>query len=246
MREKKVWRIWIFCAAAFLTGNAVAKAEENSVEEGVAYIESLEAKSTTEIEEKIREIKKKERQTAMENGELSVWDQFYDSVIMGDSRTVGLTEYELMDSERVLANPGDRIDTILEYLDTIAIINPENLFLCYGLNDLMGYYADPSEFIDKYRTILTQVKDRLPNVQIYINSILPVQDFALYENSSYSQIGEYNEALQTFCEEDGYGFIDNTQIAAEHADLHEDDGIHLKKDFYEYWLMNMINGVEVE
>lgn len=58
MREKKVWRIWIFCAAAFLTGNAVAKAEENSVEEGVAYIESLEAKSTTEIEEKIREIKK--------------------------------------------------------------------------------------------------------------------------------------------------------------------------------------------
>ena len=110
----------------------------------------------------------------------------------------------------------------------------------------MGYYTEPSEFIDKYRSILTQVKDRLPNVKIYINSILPVQEFALYENSSYSQIEEYNEALQSFCEEDGYGFIDNTQLAAEHTDLYEDDGIHLRKDFYEYWLMNMVNGVEVE
>ena len=40
--------------------------------------------------------------------------------------------------------------------------------------------------------------------------------------------------------------IDNTQTVQEHMDLYEDDGIHLMKDFYEYWLMNMINGVEVE
>ena len=246
MRERKKWQICIICAALFLAGSSVSGAEANSVQEGVAYIESLEAKDTAEIEQKIKDIKKQERQEAMENGELSVWDQFYDSVIMGDSRTVGLTEYELMDSQRVIANPGNTRSSVVEYLDTLATINPENLFLCYGLNDVMGYYTEPSEFIDKYRSILTQVKDRLPNVKIYINSILPVQEFALYENSSYSQIEEYNEALQSFCEEDGYGFIDNTQLAAEHTDLYEDDGIHLRKDFYEYWLMNMVNGVEVE
>lgn len=236
----------LICALSFCIGQRVCAADQNQIEEGIQYIESMEAKSTTEIETRIKDIKKQERQKAMENGELSVWDQFYDSVIMGDSRTVGLTEYELLDSDHVIAEPGDRIDEILQYLDTLEVINPENLFLSYGLNDVMGYYADPSEFIDKYSGILRQVQERLPNVHIYINSILPVQDIALYDNAGFSEIGNYNEALQTFCANNGYGFIDNSQVAAEHADLYEGDGIHLMKEFYEYWLINMVNGVEVE
>lgn len=221
-------------------------AESKKIEEGIAYLERLEEKDTAAIEAQIKEIKKMERKQALENGELSVWDQFYDSVIMGDSRTVGLTEYELLDSSRVMAGPGDRIDSILDYLDDVVTVNPENLFLSYGLNDVMGYYAQPSDFIDRYSAILRQVKERLPDVHIYINSILPVRDFALYENAGFSEIADYNEALRAFCEKNGYGFIDNDQVAAEYADLYEDDGIHLMKDFYEYWLMNMINGVEVE
>lgn len=247
MRKKKNrYLIAGLCALILCAGDKAEASETKKIEEGVAYLERLEEKDTTVIEAQIKEIKKKERQQAMENGELSVWDQFYDSVIMGDSRTVGLIEYELMDSSRVIAGPGDRIDSILEHLEEIVTMNPENLFLSYGLNDAMGFYAEPSDFIDKYSTILRQVKERLPDVHIYINSILPVQDFALYENEGFSEIGSYNEALREFCGKNGYGFIDNSQVVAEHWDLYEDDGIHLRKDFYEYWLMNMINGVEVE
>ena len=246
MNHRKIWYMLMICTAILMARSTADAAEQRAIEEGIAYIESLEAKSTTQIEERIKEIKKQERLEAMENGELSVWDQFYDSIIMGDSRIVGLTEYELMSSEHVIAGPGDRIEAILDYLDTLEVLNPENLFLCYGLNDVMGYYAQPSEFIDKYSKILNQVQERLPDVHIYINSILPVQDFALYQNAGFSEIGAYNEALQNFCSENGYGFIDNTQIADEHAELYEDDGIHLMKDFYEYWLMNMVNGVEIE
>ncbi|MDO4454576.1 MAG: GDSL-type esterase/lipase family protein [Eubacteriales bacterium] len=246
MKNSKSWLILMICTAAFLNSNHVKAVEQNSIAEGIAYIESMEQKETAEIEEEIKEIKRQERQKAMENGELSVWDQFYDSIIMGDSRCVGLTEYELLDSQHVIANPGDRIDVIPEYIDTIAMLNPEKLFLCYGLNDVMGYYAEPSEFTEKYNNILKQVKERLPDVEIYINSILPVQDIALYQNAGFSEIESYNEALRILCENNGYIFIDNTQTVQEHMDLYEDDGIHLMKDFYEYWLMNMINGVEVE
>lgn len=246
MKNIKNWMILIICTTAFFKLYCVEAEEQNSVSEGVGYIERLEKKETSEIEEQIKEVKRQERQRAMENGELSVWDQFYDSIIMGDSRIVGLTEYELMDSDHVIANPGDRIDVIPEYLETISVLNPEKLFLCYGLNDVMGYYATPSEFTDKYHTILVQIKEKLPNVEIYINSILPVQEMALYQNAGFSEIDSYNEALRILCENNGYGFIDNTQLVQEHMDLYEDDGIHLMKDFYEYWLMNMANGVEIE
>ena len=89
MKNSKSWLILMICTAAFLNSYRVRAAEQNSIAEGIAYIEDLEAKETAEIEEQIKEIKRQERQKAMENGELSVWDQFYDSISMGGSRCVG-------------------------------------------------------------------------------------------------------------------------------------------------------------
>ena len=46
--------------------------------------------------------------------------------------------------------------------------------------------------------------------------------------------------IKAYCEENGYPYIDNTQIVEEHSDLYDEDGIHLQEDFYEYWAVNML------
>ena len=65
------------------------KVNTEGIKEGVSYIKSLEKKDTSEIEQEIKEIKRAERKAALESGEINVWAQFNDSVILGDSRAVG-------------------------------------------------------------------------------------------------------------------------------------------------------------
>lgn len=49
--------------------------------------------------------------------------------------------------------------------------------------------------------------------------------------------------MKTMAEEKGYHFIDNTQMAQEHQDLYQEDGLHVQPDFYKYWAANMMAGV---
>ena len=78
---------------------------------------------------------------------------------------------------------------------------------------------------------------------IYLNSILPAVGVGLEADPDYPRIGEYNEAMKTMAEEKGYHFIDNTQMAQEHQDLYQEDGLHVQPDFYKYWAANMMAGV---
>ena len=40
----------------------------------------------------------------------TVWQEFSDAVILGDSRAVGFSYYSFLDASRVLASSGERID----------------------------------------------------------------------------------------------------------------------------------------
>ena len=42
------------------------------------------------------------------------------------------------------------------------------------------------------------------------------------------------------CKENGIVFSNNNQIAEEHGDLYQPDGIHLQPKFYNYWGANLI------
>ena len=66
------------------------------VQSGITYLESLEAQSASDVEAQIKQINKerlaKSREEIirkLESGELDVWTQFQDYVLMGDSRAVG-------------------------------------------------------------------------------------------------------------------------------------------------------------
>ena len=261
MKEKLeiIWKKkWILPAAAAVVVTAaaigflasgrksVSGADAGQISEGIAYLQALEQKDLEGIEKQVKAVEREARAQAIANGELSVWAQFSDYAIFGDSRTVGFSYHEFLDSGRIFADGGLTIADIPTYLDSIVALNPAHLFLCTGLNDVsIGYWTTPEEYVAAYEETVQNLKAALPNTHIYINSIFPAQDPAFDLSEDWRKIPDYNVALQAWCEEKGYSYIDNTSVYEEHKDLYDEDGIHFQKEFYDYWAVNMLAEVEV-
>ena len=139
---------------------------------GLKYLKTLESRDARAIEDEIKAIKKEEQKEALENGELTVWEQFDDYVIMGDSRTMGFDQYGFLPSERILAHGGATIADIPDYMESLRSLNPSNIFLCYGLNDVsIGYWDTPQEYVEALGEAIESIKSELPDATVYVNSI---------------------------------------------------------------------------
>lgn len=247
--QKHKWVVLLVCVTLVIVIVMLVRAlwdpARDEVREGTVYLEKLENKDLAAVEAEVKEVKKKAQAEAIEAGELSVWAQFSDYVIFGDSRTVGFYFHEFLDKQRVLADGGLTIADIPAYEDQIAALNPSYLFLCTGLNDVsIGYWKTPEEYVNAYEETVQELMKKLPDTEIYINSIFPAQDPAFEKSEKWREIPEYNKAVKQWCEEKGYHYIDNTSVYEEHNDLYDSDGIHFKKEFYQYWAANMLAEVE--
>ncbi len=227
-----------------LSGQNIAT---DDVKEGVAYIEGLEATDTASIEEELRQLRRAERKAALESGDLDVWAQFTDIAIMGDSRAMGFSSYNLVDESHVFAALGGTIRDIDTYTDQLVSLNPSNIILCYGLNDV-GYWSSVNDYLSDLDKTIEELQALLPQAIVYVNSIIPVTSSAL---ESYSKevseriqdIPDWNEAISQHCEDNSIPYIDITEEVETHRDLYDVDGIHMQKAFYEYWAIDMITEV---
>lgn len=213
---------------------------------GIEYLQQLESKDVEAVESNVKKVRQEAQAKAMESGELSVWAQFSDYVIFGDSRTVGFSFHEFLDGQRIMADGGLTIADIPAYLDQMKTLNPSHLFLCTGLNDVsIGDWPTPEEYVEAYDETMDMLKKELPDTHIYVNSIFPAQDPAFDQSSLWRNIPDYNVAVKAWCEEKGYSYIDNTEVFEAHMDLYDEDGIHFQKEFYEYWAINMLTEVDI-
>ena len=219
--------------------------------DGVAYLESLEAKDPAAIDETLAAIRKKklevERDIILQkltNDENDVWSMFQDYVILGDSRAVGFYYYDFLEKNRVLAEGGDTIRKIETHMDEVKALNPSYIFLCYGLNDVsIGYWSNPEDYTAEFMQICATLKEEVPGARIIVSSILPARDPAFDISSRWREIPTYSDMLQAACEENDILFVDNSQTAEDHADLWDIDGIHVRREFYSYWARNLIVAV---
>ena len=247
--QKHKWVVLLVCVTLGIVSVMLVRAlwdpARDEVREGTVYLEKLENKDLAAVEAEVKEVKRKAQDEAIEAGELSIWAQFSDYALFGDSRTVGFSSYEFLDKQRVLAERGLTIADISAYEDQMVALNPSCLFLCTGLNDVAsGYWKTPEEYVAAYEETVQELMKMLPDTEIYINSIFPAQAPAFEKNENEREIPEYNEAVKQWCEEKGYHYIDNTSVYEKYNDLYEEDGIHFKKEFYQYWAANMLAEVE--
>ena len=252
----KATPLWVYVATALILGLIVwilfsiisnrkqdlANADE--IASSIYRLQQIEAGDPDSVvsvirqQQKVRmEAEREQMREALLSGEVNVWSQFQEYVILGDSRASGFSYYGWLPGEYVLAEPGDTIWKIGEYKSTVVSIAPARVFIAYGANDL-DYWSDPSGFTNELSGLIEDLKTELPDLEVYVSSILLVQDWAL--TSSLRKIPEYNEAVKEMCKQYGYTYVDNDSLTAEHQELYEGDGIHFKASFYPHWAANFI------
>jgi len=216
--------------------------------EGISYLQSLESKDATTVEDKLKALRqaeiqklRDERMAQLASGEVSVWSLFEDYVLMGDSRVMGFDFYDRLEDDRVMADKGDTILTLQEHIPEIVAANPSYLFISYGVNDVgSGMWASTEEYVADFTAIIQQIRKDLPDVKIFVNSILLAYEPAFYTSAAWYDIPEYNTALENMCRDTGCYYVDNTSTCEAYAALYEGDGIHVSSSFYPYWAANMI------
>lgn len=221
-----------------------------AVDDGLSYLTQMAGKSSSDIESNIKSMQQERerqrrieaREKALADGTVTVWELFDDYVFLGDSRVVGFSEFGFLESGRIIAHSGAGVKDIAESLETVEYYNPSWVFISYGANDL-GNYASAQDYAQALNQQIQGLKEVAPHARFIISSILPVYSSRLSSMSdNYNHVDTFNEALEQMCSENGYTFVDNTELAQEHRSEYEQDGIHFKSSFYEYWALNLING----
>lgn len=227
---------------------------EEITAEGIAYLESLEQKSPDAVMQIRKELYQKELEAQrdlllmqLDNGTLDPFSMFKDYVLLGDSRAVGFWYRNFLDKSQVLADGGHTIRDLAGYVDTIVEMNPSQIFLCYGLNDTsIGYWDSAEEYVTEYIQTVKLIQEKLPDATIVVSSILPAKDPAFQRSSKWYNIPDWSAALEKACEENGILFANCDDLAVEHANLWDPDGIHFRKEFYPYWAGYLVAAMLME
>ena len=186
------------------------------------------------IEQKISQL---EQQDGGDDTDRSCKEKFASSVVMGDSITEGFSEYDVLNASSVVSKIGVHLNELDEQVQQVKELDPQVIFLAYGMNDVISTAGDTDQFLEEYETLVDQLREEVPNAHIYVNSIFPVTDSAVKKEPELAQISEYNTALKGMCDEMQVGFIDNTELVEDQ--YYEEDGVHFRAEFYPIWAERM-------
>ncbi len=149
---------------------------------------------------------------------------FSDALMIGDSRTVGVSLYKKSDipvtcyaqqslnistaltSKFINIDDPDNLCTILQAIEKKPDF--KKVYFWFGLNDVGG--ASTVAFINSYKKLIGDTKKLMPDAEIYVISVTCVsKNFA--ESSKWGvnneNIRKYNEAIYRMCTENGYHFV---------------------------------------
>lgn len=138
---------------------------------------------------------------------------------------------------------GDICEGVLARLSGITSGKPNKIFLMIGVNDL-GRGASIDSIATATRKIIEKIQTETPQTQIYLQSVLPVNDaFGMFRNHTarWMDIKPLNQKLRILAENAKIAYIDlySSFIAPETEKLNPEytnDGLHLLGNGYLKWV----------
>ena len=239
----------IYCCAVIgvlliviLAAEGLSSLSRNKVDtsDGLKIIQQASSTDVTSIENKMDKLEEKDRENQEVQEEIKNRNYkavFANAVIMGDSISEAFTEYDLLNASSVVAKIGVELDQLDEQIASVEKINPQVIFLAYGMNDIIATRGDTDEFVKQYDGLFKKLQEKLPDAKIFVNSIFPVQKQEIEREPVFENLDQYNEALHTLCDKRQIAFIDNTELVSD--SYYEEDGVHFKESFYPFWLNRM-------
>ena len=231
--------IIILIPCCFLLKSLINNNEERKIiKNNYISLENLGDVNITTVEEKINKKHKLNDEKYGDNSkEISNKIYFEEAVFMGDSITEGLDFYDIVNKSSVIAKKGQGLVQARESVSILSNINPQKIFVLYGMNDLKSS-ENSDDFKSNYTKLVKDIKKTVPSAEIYLQSLTPVQAKVQQENNSFSQdrLDKFTQAIIEVAREENVNYIDIRPMLKDREDLFEQDGIHFKADFYGVWL----------
>ena len=159
-------------------------------------------------------------------------------IFLGDSLTSrGKWKYRFPSIKAVNKGIGGNTTAdILARLNKIIILNPKKIFLMVGANDLTKN-VKKSTTINNYEVIIKILKNKIPNTQIYIQSVLPMNSKLM--KVSNQDILILNHEIKKLADKYKIYYININSYLIEDNQLptrYSVDGIHLNDKGYKVWV----------
>ena len=221
-----------------------------------------EESSQTEVSDAKDDQKEQTSEATKSLGEVE--QAYFDDVLfIGDSRTVGLSDYSYLDNatyysdvglsvytifDKKIAKIGSKLVTLEEALKKKQF---KKIYIMLGVNELGTGTA--KTFVVKYQEMLDKIQKLQPDAYIVIQAIMNLGKEKSDADKIFNNknITERNEGLETLADNKKIFYINvNDVLTDEDGYLPEDitfDSIHLKAKYYNEWAdFLMKNGIVEE
>lgn len=172
-------------------------------------------------------------------------EQFKNCVVVGDSLTDGLKVYQWLSKKQVFSSVGASIVVDGKLFKKAARTYPRKAFFAFGMNDMGNYRGNAKNFIRDYNRLLQSVHKKSPKTEIYVCSITTPTKKAIKRKKVLGNYKKFNRAIQQMCKDNGYTYVDTTQILPNHKKLYAGDGIHAASAYYPLWMNKMIEEADL-
>lgn len=168
-----------------------------------------------------------------------------DTLFVGDSNTAGLSSFGYMPLQNVLAKPSMAIQAVrtkefvwfsgystpFTIVNSIPLLKPRRIIVNFGTNNTVG--TSLKDFTSIYRKTLKDINESYPYADIIVAAVLPVGKYRVNTRIKMQTIDSFNIALAQICMEDGYKFLNTTEVFKDpdtgfmKPNYVASDGIHL-------------------
>ena len=182
---------------------------------------------------------------------VSLKEDFSGVLFIGDSRTVGLSEYGDLGQAEVFADSGMSVFTLFN--KTVKLRSQEKsgleellcsrkfdtIFFMLGINEL-GY--DYDSIVKQYKRTVEKVHELQPDAAIVLGAKLHVTAEKASGSSIYNndRINALNRDIKSMAEASGYVYLDVNQVFDdENGNLaagYSSDGAHVLGKYYSVWV----------
>lgn len=234
----------LMVALAFVTVMIQNRSKTTATDIGQEYLALQESRDISELNAQLTAKTEAEVWKRINSGQASVFDLFQDYVILGDSRAYGFSSYGFLDSSRVLANAGNTIMNVDDYVDVVESLQPSTVYISYGIND-MGLSIGYQDGQSGYGSVLEEQVNKIlavdPGAEIVVNSVIHADPDVTKANERWGYVEDYNKEIKQVCDSRGWIYVSNDDITKKgEADIYGGDGIHFSRDFYTTWVENMM------
>ena len=167
-------------------------------------------------------------------------------VFLGDSITKGYNLDEFYDNYHVQSGvDGNRVKDVSENMyDRVYRFNPSKVFIMLGINDFVWDETSSEEVVDGIKKICSDIENRNPYTEIYIESIYPysnkwkdeVNNEAHDEDYVLERVKKANKELLKYAIEKDYTYIDIFKLLTTDEGKYNmdytNDGLHPNEEGY--------------